>query len=389
MRAFISYSRKNEGHLVRLKSHLYYLTPEQFIEDWTDNEIGAGKGIDNEIEQNIKEAKLILLLVSPDFINSPYCSKELEIAEECEKNNSTRVIPILVESCEGQTIPEFISKNKWLPKNGKPVSNWANEDVAWSEIVNELINIITDGVDPYQNTTQEIEAVFKKTRKKLNDASVAGPTLDLFDMTNRLALILNEKEEEITKEVKTLHKTLNKQNQLLAGIETIQDLKQGQNQIQNRVKSMQGKLKGQNQLQIGVENIQDAIENKQKQQLSGIESKQGTLKSGQDGLIANVTKLLTEQTEIKNELLKIGTFNKNKEEEDKELLKSHLLNVSKGFRKWKIWRIKVTKDFAMSKLQEYAKTKFITAKLKNFKVTWSESENKFEIDGEIVSADEV
>ena len=243
MRTFISYSRNNYIHLVRLKSHLHHLTSEQSIDDWTDNEIEAGRDINNEIEQKMKEAKLILLLVSPDFIKSPFCTKEFNLAKECEKNNSARVIPILVEPCEKQLMHEFTNKNKWLPKNGEAVSNWPNADVAWKEIAYELKNIIIVEGKNFETTAEEIQEESRITKKGLVDKSAAGHTLEIVDMVTKIALILNGKEEAIAKEIEICQSDFKTgQDELQTGVNGLvtgyTELKAGQDELQTGVNGL-------------------------------------------------------------------------------------------------------------------------------------------------------
>jgi hypothetical protein len=43
------------------------------IDVWYDGEISAGTEWAQEIKMHLNDAKVILLLISPDFINSDYC----------------------------------------------------------------------------------------------------------------------------------------------------------------------------------------------------------------------------------------------------------------------------------------------------------------------------
>ena len=53
--------------------HLAALRREGRIEEWFDREILAGDVLDHETSQELEQADLILLLISPDFIASDYC----------------------------------------------------------------------------------------------------------------------------------------------------------------------------------------------------------------------------------------------------------------------------------------------------------------------------
>ena len=65
------------------------------ISSWHDRRITAGSEFENPIDKNLSEADVILLLVSPDFINSDYCyEREMTRAMERHKNGEARVIPL-------------------------------------------------------------------------------------------------------------------------------------------------------------------------------------------------------------------------------------------------------------------------------------------------------
>ena len=82
-KALISYSHKDEVHRASLVSALANIVRSGALELWSDHQILPGQHIDDQIMSQLKEADVILLLVSPDFIASDYCYKqELRIALE-------------------------------------------------------------------------------------------------------------------------------------------------------------------------------------------------------------------------------------------------------------------------------------------------------------------
>jgi hypothetical protein len=52
-----------------------------------------------------------------------------------------QVIPIIVEACDWTRSP--LAKLKALPKDGKPIAAWTNEDVAYLDVVTELRRALT------------------------------------------------------------------------------------------------------------------------------------------------------------------------------------------------------------------------------------------------------
>lgn len=141
MKAFISYSHKDEEMLGRLHTHLKPLRRSGLLESWYDREIIAGSDLDSEISREMSEARLFLMMVSPDFLASDYCvDKEMSHAIDRHNAGSARVVPIILEPCSWEMSP--LSKLKAVPKDGKPISTWSNQNEAFHDAVGEIVRII-------------------------------------------------------------------------------------------------------------------------------------------------------------------------------------------------------------------------------------------------------
>jgi TIR domain len=142
MRAFISYSHHDKAALERLHVHLKNLTRGGHIETWYDRDILAGSDLNAEIERELEAADLFLLLVSPDFIASDYCiEREMARALERHATGKARVVPIIVEECDWKAMGE-LRQLKAVPTDGKAISEWANANTAYLNVVQELRRII-------------------------------------------------------------------------------------------------------------------------------------------------------------------------------------------------------------------------------------------------------
>ncbi|WP_227272158.1 toll/interleukin-1 receptor domain-containing protein [Roseobacter weihaiensis] len=145
MRAFISYSHQDAVALERLHVHLANLHREGRVETWYDRDILAGDILDDEISRELEAADLFLLLVSPDFIASSYCvEREMQRALERHDAGEARVVPIVVEPCEWAATPQ-LSRLKAVPKDGNPISEWANANNAYLNVVREIRRIVDAG----------------------------------------------------------------------------------------------------------------------------------------------------------------------------------------------------------------------------------------------------
>lgn len=134
---FISYShRDNELHQ-QLLVHLSSLERQKKITAWHDREIEAGEEWDGKIRQHIDSARIILLLISPDFVASEYCyGREMQRAMERHETGSALVIPIILRSVYWKDTP--FSKLQVLPKEGIPITLWQDRDSALVDVIEGL-----------------------------------------------------------------------------------------------------------------------------------------------------------------------------------------------------------------------------------------------------------
>lgn len=70
---FYSYAHEDEKLRERLEKHLSLLRQQGVITEWYDRQIVAGTDWTQAIDNHLKTASIILLLISPDFLASDYC----------------------------------------------------------------------------------------------------------------------------------------------------------------------------------------------------------------------------------------------------------------------------------------------------------------------------
>lgn len=167
MKAFISYSHKDEEALERLHTHLAVLQREKLINAWYDREILAGDVLDEVIKKELCECELFIPLVSPDFLASSYCyDTEMSSAMERHAKGEIRVVPVIVEPCEWLETP--LRDYKAVPKDGKAISEWKNENTAYLDVVTELRRTLADDsstAEPSNSDDESAEAKPKQSRR--------------------------------------------------------------------------------------------------------------------------------------------------------------------------------------------------------------------------------
>jgi hypothetical protein len=130
---FFSYSHKDEELRDELATHLAMMKRQGVISAWHDRDIDAGDEWEAEILQHLNSARVILLLISNNFLASDFCyDKELLRAMERHEAKEARVIPIIMKPCDWNGAP--FGKLQALPKNAKPVTKWDDRDEAFLNV---------------------------------------------------------------------------------------------------------------------------------------------------------------------------------------------------------------------------------------------------------------
>jgi predicted nucleotide-binding protein len=103
---FISYAHADEKLKNRFLVHLGALKRERLIGVWHDRMLRPGDHLDKAIETELAAADLVILLVTPDFINSDYCTeKEMQRAFARAKDGRCKVIPVILKPSLWRDIP--------------------------------------------------------------------------------------------------------------------------------------------------------------------------------------------------------------------------------------------------------------------------------------------
>jgi hypothetical protein len=142
VKLFYSYSHRDEQFRVQLEAHLSTLRRQNRIEEWHDRKIVPGQEWQGVIDDRLEGSKVILLLVSADFIDSDYCYEtEMQRAVEKHERGEAIVVPVIIRPADWQETP--FGRIQAIPKDGKPVTLWANQDEAWLDVVGGIRRVLT------------------------------------------------------------------------------------------------------------------------------------------------------------------------------------------------------------------------------------------------------
>jgi hypothetical protein len=141
LRVFISYSHKDETLREELETHLSPLKRQGLIGVWHDRRISAGTEWKGVIDEELKRADVVLMLVSPNFVASDYCyDVEMGQAMKQHEAGTTRVIPILVRPVDFHELP--FARLQALPRDAKPVVTWSSRDEAWLDVARGIRQVV-------------------------------------------------------------------------------------------------------------------------------------------------------------------------------------------------------------------------------------------------------
>ena len=139
---FFSYAHEDEQLRDKLAKQLKILERQGVITAWYDRDISAGTQWANQIDQHLETAKVILLLISDDFVASDYCyDTEMTRAMERHGKGAACVIPVILRQVDNWQSAPF-GKLQALPRDAKPVTSWDNLDEAFADVARGIRKIV-------------------------------------------------------------------------------------------------------------------------------------------------------------------------------------------------------------------------------------------------------
>ncbi|MHA4846057.1 TIR domain-containing protein [Flavitalea antarctica] len=139
---FVSYSSKNAEFVKRFWTHLDVLRAAGYIEPWYDRKIEAGTKWDDSIQKEMLSSDIVIFLLSPDFLATPYImNEEVKNAMEMENNKQCELFFIQLLHCSwGETELKKYQLILDPDNSGKEeyfIGNPGNDE-AWKKIIKLL-----------------------------------------------------------------------------------------------------------------------------------------------------------------------------------------------------------------------------------------------------------
>jgi internalin A len=148
LKIFVSYAHANYKVWDKLKPYLDVLKNERLVSWWFDGKIRNGSEWDDAIRKEMKEADIVVLLLSTPFLASKYIQGvELMEARRRQQSGAAEILPVLLEPSEAFAQHKWLSKLQTVPSvNGqlRPISGFNPAVNGWHHVEKALRGMIAE-----------------------------------------------------------------------------------------------------------------------------------------------------------------------------------------------------------------------------------------------------
>jgi TIR domain len=165
MEILLCYASKDELAGKELAMYLGGLKRQGFFTVCHEREISEETDSTNEIDKYLDTVQIILLLLSPNFMNLNYCYRdEMVRALKRHERGEAKILPVLLRHVYWQKAP--IASIPPLPANGKPIMgpDWYSLDEAFFDVAENIrrtIEELSSNSKPISNNTSEGEQLWQ------------------------------------------------------------------------------------------------------------------------------------------------------------------------------------------------------------------------------------
>jgi len=180
IKLFYCYAHEDKALRDELEIHLSGLKRQYRLTNWYDRQILPGEDWEQAIDKNLTTADLILLLISPHFMDSDYCyGKEMQRALKRHQAGTCRVIPILLRPTYWEEAP--FSTIQLLPTGAVPITRWADRDEAFYDVVKGINAAIKALLLAHKTKEEWLEKGYMLSNLKRYEEALAA-----YEQTSRL-----------------------------------------------------------------------------------------------------------------------------------------------------------------------------------------------------------
>jgi hypothetical protein len=135
---FFLYAPEDESLRNALEKHLIMLKREGLLVGWSDRMVSPGAEWRSEIERRMNEARIILVLISADFLASDAYDEEMQRALRRHNEGKATVLPVLARDVDWNGGP----LENLQPVNDEPLASHEDLDAALAKIAAKIREIL-------------------------------------------------------------------------------------------------------------------------------------------------------------------------------------------------------------------------------------------------------
>ena len=140
---FFSYAHEDEDLMNDVRRQLVVYERNGRILKWHDRKIPPGSDWRQQIDTRLERARIVLLFMSPHFIDSQYCYEvEGQVALRRHAAGEAKVVPVILRPCSWEETP--FGALQALPRGVKPVSRWEDRDEACLDVARGVMMLVDE-----------------------------------------------------------------------------------------------------------------------------------------------------------------------------------------------------------------------------------------------------
>jgi len=140
MIVYVSYEREDDASGKRLKTVFKPIEQQIGCRIWSQQDVLPGAKWQRAMADHLRQAFLLVPLVSSDWLASNRCQAELSAALQLQQAGQLRIVSVLLRPCMWDYSP--VRSFPVLPSNGKEITRWPNQDKAWMDVQSGLIKVV-------------------------------------------------------------------------------------------------------------------------------------------------------------------------------------------------------------------------------------------------------
>jgi TIR domain len=141
-KVFISYSHSDDELRRALEAHLDPLRSQELIESWWETDVESGQEWSSAFRKALNSAEVVLVLISSAFLASASrWTPQISVMLEGDQGRAAQIVPVILRASNWSDSP--FKALRPLPKNGKPVTSWPDQEAAWLDVQEGIRDLLT------------------------------------------------------------------------------------------------------------------------------------------------------------------------------------------------------------------------------------------------------